>query len=128
MSEQNISKLKDLTPEDQHIVIRAIDCTKDKLDLAMPTSKANTGGLVAELHVAVGAKMMLTVNVDVSDGFMNGTRGTGEAIIRWHQDVMQYLLLLGVACIKVYRVILCMKVCCVILLYVCLLFIIYTCM
>ena len=28
VDEQNISKLKDLVPEDQHIVIRAIDCTK----------------------------------------------------------------------------------------------------
>ena len=42
VDEQNISKLKDLAPEDQHVVIRAIDYTKDKhtrqLDLNMPSS------------------------------------------------------------------------------------------
>ena len=96
VDEQNISKLKDLAPEDQHVVIRAIDCTKDKhtrqLDLAMPTSKANTGGLVSELHLAVGAKVMLTVNVDVSDGLMNDARGTVEAIIRTANEVSLVLV------------------------------------
>ena len=62
VDEQNLSKLKDLAPEDQHTVIRAIDFTKDKHtrqldDLAVPTSKANTG----ELHPAVGAEVILTV-------------------------------------------------------------------
>ena len=31
----------------------------------MPTSEAHTGALVDELHLAVCAKVMLTVNVDV---------------------------------------------------------------
>ena len=53
----------------------------------MPTSKANIGGLVSELHLAVGAKVMLTVNVDVSDGLVNGARGTVEAIIRTANEV-----------------------------------------
>lgn len=30
VDDQNMSKLKDLAPEDQHIVIHAIDYTKDK--------------------------------------------------------------------------------------------------
>ena len=46
----------------------AIDNTKDKntrqLNMTMPKSRANTGGLVSELHLAVEAKVM-TVNVDV---------------------------------------------------------------
>ena len=37
------------------------------------------------MHIAVGAKVMLTVNVDVSDGLVNGARGsvqyTGNEVI-----------------------------------------------
>lgn len=86
VDEQNILMLMNLAPEDQHITINAIDCTKDKLtrqlDLAMPKSTAGTRGLVAQLLLAVCAKVMLTVNVDVSDRLVNGTRGTVDAIIK----------------------------------------------
>ena len=65
----NILKLNHLAPQDQQVVIHAIDCTKDKhtrqLDMAMPKSKANTGGLVGELHLAVGAKVMLSILMSV---------------------------------------------------------------
>ncbi len=74
----------------------AIDSTKDKhtklLDLAMPKSKANTGGLISEVHLAVGAKVMLTVNVHVSDGLVNGARGTVEAIIQTVHEVSLVLV------------------------------------
>ena len=53
-------ELKDLAPEDQHVVIKAVDKTKDKhtqlLNLKPSENKAETGGLVRELHLAVGAK------------------------------------------------------------------------
>ena len=85
VDEKNLSKLIELAPGDQHTVIHAIDSTKDKhtrqLNLTMPTSKAHTGGLDGELHLAIGAKVMLTVNFDLSDGLVNGARDTVEAII-----------------------------------------------
>ena len=65
-----------LAPTSEHVVITAIDHTKDKstsqLNMTMHKNKADTGGLVSKLHLAVGAKVMLTVNIDVSDGLVNG--------------------------------------------------------
>ena len=58
----------------------------------MPENKAKTGGLVGELHLAVCAKVILTVNVDVSDGLVNGARGTVQAIIKTGSEVTLVLV------------------------------------
>ena len=96
VDEKNKLKLRELAPEQQHEVIKSIDHDKDKhtqmLDLRMPDNKAKTGGLVSELHLAVGAKVMLTVNVDVSDGLVNGARGTVQAIIKTGSEVTLVLV------------------------------------
>ena len=89
VDDQNKLKLRELAPEQQHVVIKAIDNTKDKhtqlLNLKS-SDKADTG-FVSELHLAVGAKVMLIVNVDVADGLVNGARGTIEDIIKTGSEV-----------------------------------------
>ena len=96
VDQDNIAKLHHLAPATEHVVITAIDHTKDKhttqLDITMPKNKAHTGGLVSELHLAVGAKVMLTVNVDVSDGLVNEARGAVEAIIKTGKKVTVLLV------------------------------------
>ena len=72
----------------------AIDQTKDKstrqLDMTMSKNKADTGGLVSELYLAMGAKVLLTVNIDVSGGLVNGARGTVQAIIKTGNQSSQF--------------------------------------
>ena len=88
VDQQNKLKLQELAPEREHEVVKSIDSDKDEhTQLSMPESKAKTGGLVGELRLAVSAKVMLTVNVDVSDRLVNGARGTVQAIIKTGSEV-----------------------------------------
>ena len=65
--------------------IQAIDCKKDKntgqLDVLMPTKISDTGGLIKVLDVAVGARVMLTYNINTPDGLVNGAMGVFIDII-----------------------------------------------
>ncbi|KAM9332830.1 ATP-dependent DNA helicase PIF1-like [Pholidichthys leucotaenia] len=60
--------------------IKAVDQKKDVqtglIDVIISTKLSHTGGLREVVSVAVGARVMVTVNTDVSDGLANGVCGT----------------------------------------------------
>ena len=63
----------------------AFDSKKDHctelttIDISLKHQK--TGNLRKVLHVKVGARVMLTTNIDVSDGLTNGAVGTVKCVI-----------------------------------------------
>ncbi|XP_078691416.1 uncharacterized protein LOC144921886 isoform X1 [Branchiostoma floridae x Branchiostoma belcheri] len=71
--------------------IRAIDRKKDLgtglVDIVFSSKPSDTGGLRELVSVAVGARVMVTLNIDVSDGLSNGVFGTVAGIDNAGKDV-----------------------------------------
>lgn len=76
---RNTLMLNTLAPESEQYSIKASDAIAGQnmhIDLSTLSDKrSETGGLHSQLKLAVGAHVMLTTNVNVSDGFVNGARG-----------------------------------------------------
>ena len=79
VDKHNEHMLNSLTTETQQYYIKASDAIAGQtshIDLSTLSDKrSETGGLHGVLKLAVGARVMLTTNVDVSDGLVNGARG-----------------------------------------------------
>ena len=77
VDDRNKFMLNKLASEEDQFLIKAADTTGGKpIDLSnVPNKRTETGNLHTTLKLAVGARVMLTVNVDVSDGLVNGARG-----------------------------------------------------
>ena len=80
----NDKMLKDLKNEMFSYV--ADDSRKDRLanlaNVAFSDTPCETGNLVRDLKVKVGACVMLTNNIDVTDGLTNGAMGTVTNVLK----------------------------------------------
>ena len=86
VDKRNSEMLNNLTPEDQQVVIKSLDTISGQtahINLSKLSEKSSdTGGLHGTLKLAVGSRVMLTANVDVSDGLVNGARSTVVEFVR----------------------------------------------
>ena len=56
------------------------DCT-ELANVTLPTNPSETGNLQKVLTVRINARVMITMNIDVTDGLTNGAMGTVTNVV-----------------------------------------------
>ena len=56
-------------------------------NINIPDKPSSTGNLAKEVKIKVGARVMITTNIDVSDGLTNGVMGTIVNILKDEDEV-----------------------------------------
>lgn len=96
VDKQNAEMLNNLASGDEQCVIKACDAIAGQTNhialSSLSDKRSDTGGLHSVLKLAVGARVMLTVNVDVSDGLVNGARGEVVHFVYNSQHVVSNVL------------------------------------
>lgn len=96
VDERNSIMLSALPPDSQQYSIQANDAIAGQtnhIDLSTLSNKrSDTGGLHSVLKLAIGARVMLTTNVDVSDGLVNGARGEVVHVASNHVNTVTHIL------------------------------------
>ena len=96
VDDRNSHMLNALAPKSQQYSIKACDSIAgqtDNVDLSnLSDKRSETGGLHSVLKVAIGARVMLTTNVDVSDGLVNGARGEVVHVVTSNDHKVTHIL------------------------------------
>ena len=63
-------------------MIKAIDSVAGQTShISLSDKRSETGGLHGTLKLAIGVRVMITTNVAVSDGLVNGARGEVDHVV-----------------------------------------------
>ena len=96
VDQRNGAMLNALAPESQQYSIPACDAIASQTnhtDLSTLSDKrSDTGGLHSVLKIAIGARVMLTTNVCVSDGLANGARGEVVHVVTNSSNKVTHIL------------------------------------